>query len=1089
MAKSFSVTCPSCEADVLVKNEGMIGKKIDCTKCKYRFKVPDPNATAGDDTATAEVPAKKAKKKTNPKVLIGAGVGVAALLILGVVGFLMFSEDEKPKPKQPVATRPQPQPQPQPDPMADPMKEGDPTKKPEGDPTKPEGDPAIAPPMIAPPMNPGNNTPAAAAKVEAPVPVAAGQLKDITNLLPGESRAVLQLNLSRLQNTPFYSAFFDRQTLDFFRNSMQFDATDITQVILALVGNDRQPFAVLRTKAPVPSLNAMSDRTEFTAGKSSPINNRHYAVIKTNPFVTAISRALSTEALLGQAGMPITDEDKKRWQERPLAMCVYDSQTVLIGDVEWLERFLFDIGDNGYPPFQTQLTAPAAPAAPPPAAGGGPGEEGAGPMGPGNPMGRPMGPPGGGRPMGPMGFGPMGPGGEGGAAPPAAKAPPKLYTSVPSFRSVKPELKRMLNHLDEDDKNPPGILYADILDKRLFNRDYQSVYAQIGMLVGAIVEHTQIMGMAITNFTKDKFTAELAFEFVSAEDAKTTANERLDGLFKALAVLLSKPLGTHIEMRNAASGQGNNSGFPMGPPGSEGQYGPPGGFSFGSSGGPGAAPGGPGNEGDIGPGNPMGSGGRVGPGQVPGGGGKQPSKIELGVRDTLVTVEAEINWSSDAYTKVVQPGVATAAASLKGRMSVLSGAAKQYDLATPLKKLIDEKQMVPPSTFARNASIDRYGLPYPPDHRVSFMADLLPYLGRGGLRQSIEEKKYPWYAKEHETAGTTWVAEFLVPYYPQSSWRATHPLADGKSYGGTNYVALSGLGLDAARYDPADPAMAKKVGMTGYNWGSKPAEVADGMSNTIYMIQVPPTHARPWIAGGGATIQGVDDTLPNPVADFVHTAPGNKRGTFVMMGDGAVRFVPETINPTVFKAMVTRAGGEAIADLDKEAPLVAGPKKGEGELKGTVGSNPVRPKGGKPETTKNPANEADLDKMQGKWRITKAYLGKEGKAAPAEALKLMQVQVLGNRVIVTANGKEVTSSEFTIDASKTPKTMVTKLTSIIVATPEAKVGDEEYGTYEITGDKMVMRNSPKGSKDFPKDTNMPEAGSKDDYTEFERIKE
>ena len=48
MAKSFNVPCPSCEADVLVKNDSLIGKKIDCTKCKYRFKVPDPNAGSGD---------------------------------------------------------------------------------------------------------------------------------------------------------------------------------------------------------------------------------------------------------------------------------------------------------------------------------------------------------------------------------------------------------------------------------------------------------------------------------------------------------------------------------------------------------------------------------------------------------------------------------------------------------------------------------------------------------------------------------------------------------------------------------------------------------------------------------------------------------------------------------------------------------------------------------------------------------------------------------------------------------------------------------------------------------------------------------
>ena len=47
-----------------------------------------------------------------------------------------------------------------------------------------------------------------------------------------------------------------------------------------------------------------------------------------------------------------------------MAICVYDSQTVLLGEVSWMEGYLEDLGENGYPPFQTDLI----PAAPPPAA-------------------------------------------------------------------------------------------------------------------------------------------------------------------------------------------------------------------------------------------------------------------------------------------------------------------------------------------------------------------------------------------------------------------------------------------------------------------------------------------------------------------------------------------------------------------------------------------------------------------------------------------------------------------------------------------------------------------------------------------------
>jgi Protein of unknown function (DUF1559) len=973
MAKSFTVPCPSCEADVLVKNDSLIGKKIDCTKCKYRFKVPDPNRGDADDASTAEIPAAKGKKP-NSKMLIGVGAGIAALALLAGVGYFVFSGDD-PKPKSPTVQRP-PTPTPvvpQPQPMADPMGDGNPMTP---MPMVPEGDPVIAPPVaIAPPpnFNSGNTTPAAP-KVEIPLPVPAGQMKDPTNLLPGKTQAVLQINMQRLQQTPIYSSFFDRQTLDFFRNSMHFDATDITQIVLALVGADREPFTVIRTKTPVHSLNSLYDKMQLTTGKLSPIKNRPYAVIKpnSNPFVTAVSRALSTESLMGQAGIPITNDDKKRWAEKDLAICIYDSQTIIIAETNWLESFLDDLGENGYPTFLSELTPQAAPAAPAAAPMGGATPMGSTPMGPmgSTPMGStPMGPGGspmsgapmrtppmgGTTPMGPMGgttpMGPMGP--MGGTAAPAAPRPaPRLFTSIPNFRTIKPELKRMLNRLEEDDKNPAGLLYADILDKRVYNRDFQSIYAVAGLVVGVIVEHTQTFGAAIKNIQKEKFAAELIFEFVSAEDAKTTANERLDGLLRTLASLIARPLGTSIAVTNTAGGGQNRSNGPGDTEGLAGSVSPGIGGSTppmgefraagrnagGTGGGGGGSQQQPPGSTPMG-GSPDGSGGNFTP--IPQR-KENASFIEIDVADTFVSVETEIYWSADAYAKIIQPGVASGAAQLKGRMAVLSGATKQHDLAGPVKKLLDEKQMVPPTTMARAANIERFGLPYPPDHRVSFMADLLPYLGRGGLRQSIQEKRLPWYAKEHEAAGTTWISEFLVPHYPQSSWRATHPLGEDRSYGGTNYVAMSGLGLDSARYDPSNPAHAKKVGMTGYDWGSKFPEVTDGLSNTIYMIQVPPTHSRPWIAGGGATVQGADENLPNPVEDFVDPL-GAKRGTHILMGDGSVRFVPATIDPAVFKALVTRAGGEKIDDLNKHAPLVGGPKTTETEIKGSV-NNPFRPK-------------------------------------------------------------------------------------------------------------------------------------------------
>src|SRR5207248_4273011 len=105
------------------------------------------------------------------------------------------------------------------------------------------------------------------------------------------------------------------------------------------------------------------------------------------------------------------------------------------------------------------------------------------------------------------------------------------------------------------------------------------------------------------------------------------------------------------------------------------------------------------------------------------------------------------------------------------------------------------------------------------------------------------------------------------------------------------------------------------------------ADIVDGLSNTVLMVQVPwnknqfplTTHQRPWIAGGGSTVQGVPET--KSVQPFVSTEHGGKRGTFVIMADGSVRFVTDKISDDAFKAMCTINGGEKV-DLAKEAPVV-----------------------------------------------------------------------------------------------------------------------------------------------------------------------
>ena len=108
---SFKQTCPSCGGHITIKNPELIGKKVDCPKCKYRFVVESPDG-ADQDAAPGEAngaPARKAagrkspgrirdgeddrrgrrrkeeKEGGNKGLLILAGVGVGVFLIVAVV--------------------------------------------------------------------------------------------------------------------------------------------------------------------------------------------------------------------------------------------------------------------------------------------------------------------------------------------------------------------------------------------------------------------------------------------------------------------------------------------------------------------------------------------------------------------------------------------------------------------------------------------------------------------------------------------------------------------------------------------------------------------------------------------------------------------------------------------------------------------------------------------------------------------------------------------------------------------------------------------------------------------------------------------
>lgn len=972
------ITCPSCEATVLLKDPKLIGSKVECPKCKYRFKAeapaaPPPDAAPAPSTAAdPKADKKKGKdkapadgKKGKKKLLIGVGVGLAAVALLAIGGFVLFGggDDKKtagggggPRPSVPAPKGVTPTP------------EGG---NPEAGDGKAEGD--------------KEGTPKAP-----PAPPLVRSDKEVTNLLPNDAVAVYRFHLDKIRTSPVGQPLLDPAMTDLLKTSTGLQPAQLEKYIHCVVGEkDRAAVGVLRLKEPVAQKDLTGRLTGV--GPAQKVGAYDLHPVAKNPFFVAVGNALAYRSLLGDvfeaAPPPAADADQ------PLGACAYDTQHLLVGDYAALERFLGSLKADGYPEFRTEWRKDALPPPPPgdeekkdEPAKDEPAKDGATP-----------------------------------AAPPKKAAPAKQpldFSINPTYLSVSPELKRLLNGLEE---NPPPtgsslILLAEKWDNAAYARKgFRKEYEAVAAVVDPVLAKARYVGATLWSLDFRRLTATVRVVGTADEDMRTLAIETVGpGLLKA-APAVSLLLSNFVQVRNyvapdlgkeqdgglfapggafgapgGATGvgpaarpgglgtPGTVGGGGLGTPGAVGGGGTPpfggaggypsggmggssGGYPSGYGGASGMRPGGEfpgggsgGDDDDMGgpggrPGMMMPPGGMM-PGMMPGGmmpGGMGPGgaagprrpddpalgpqldapHVDLRLNDNVLTMQVELNWPEEVFAGAVAPRLFGLVNQVKGKAAVYAGEHTWHSLAGAVSKYVAAKKAYPAGTFpSGKADKNRLQLPYEPVRRVSFFAELLPYLGRGGVAQGVDPKK-AWFDDQNVIASESWIPELLVPYYPPAAWRANSPLAPAHTFGGTNYVAVAGVGTEAARYDPKNPAHAKLVGITGYDWGSKVEEVADGPANTIYLLQVPPGLSRPWAAGGGATVMGLDPK--DPMAAVKHPRGDGQEGTYAIMGDGTVRWLPAKIDPKVFLAMATRAGGEKLPNLDEVAPRVELPTKAD----------------------------------------------------------------------------------------------------------------------------------------------------------------
>jgi len=155
---------------------------------------------------------------------------------------------------------------------------------------------------------------------------------------------------------------------------------------------------------------------------------------------------------------------------------------------------------------------------------------------------------------------------------------------------------------------------------------------------------------------------------------------------------------------------------------------------------------------------------------------------------------------------------------------------------------------------------------------------LLPYLEQTALYQQIRLNE-PWDSPHNSQFHNFVVPTYLCPSSPQR--------------GGTSYVAIAGEVFVPAK----EAGRATGIGFQ---------HITDGTSNTLAIVEVRDTFN--WMAPMG------NITLDELVQDFHRggrVGSNHTGGMNVGLCDGSVRFITETIDRTILRALGTKAGGES----------------------------------------------------------------------------------------------------------------------------------------------------------------------------------
>ncbi len=274
---------------------------------------------------------------------------------------------------------------------------------------------------------------------------------------------------------------------------------------------------------------------------------------------------------------------------------------------------------------------------------------------------------------------------------------------------------------------------------------------------------------------------------------------------------------------------------------------------------------------------------------------------------------------------------AVQAAREAARRSTCSNNLKQIGLA--LHMYHDINNQLPAGWTGRDPSTGLshvFGLP-----GWGWAARVLPYMEQGAVYKNLvhfelpitdpanaEARVFPinTFRCPSDVGGKTFVLQGGGPYVGPGSFSPVE-LATGNYIGMFGSVDIHHVIATAGINGPCEGN-----GVFFLNRGVRFAEITDGLSNTLIVGErcsklAPSTWVGVVTGGqhGPARVVGVATYPPNselaPAHYFHNFSSFHPSGTNFLSGDGSVRLIPQTIETSVYHALATRSGSEAVGSF------------------------------------------------------------------------------------------------------------------------------------------------------------------------------